>query len=454
MSLPPEVHSPAPEPAGTPAVAGPALDAPHSWFDEARFGLFVHFGLYSIPARHEWSMTREQRDLEDYRRYAEVFDPDRFDARELARTARAAGMRYAVLTTKHHEGFSLFRTAQRTVPGYSTPEVCGRDLVAEFVEAMRAEGLRVGFYHSLIDWSHPDFTLDEHHPLREREATAGEPARDMSRYRAHLHAQVRELLTGYGTIDYLFFDFTYPGPAGKSAEDWDAEGLLAMVRELQPDCLVNDRLGIPGDLVTPEQYQPAAPMRDADGAPVRWEACQTLNGSWGYDRDNEDRKSADLLVRMLVDSVGKDGNLLLNIGPDGRGGLVPADVSLLAEIGRWMALHGDSVHGAGAADGLEAPPGCLLTRRGDRLYLHLAAWPMQHVHLHLPARWGQVGFARFLHDGSEVVSTRIDPSQQGWNTVVGGIGEDVVTFHLPVRRPAVLLPVIEIRLVDEVPPGR
>lgn len=417
-----------------------------AWFDEARLGLFVHFGLYSLAARHEWSMTYERRDLEDYQRYLDVFDPDRFDAADLARRARRAGMRYAVLTTKHHEGFCLFDSAHTD---YTAPAACGRDLVREFVDAMRAEGLRVGFYHSLLDWSHPDFTIDRNHPLRDRpdreQLNAG---RQMTRYRRYLHAQVRELLTHYGQIDYLFFDFTYPAQdgTGKGPEDWDAQSLLDMVRELQPECVVNDRLGIPGDLVTPEQYQPAAPMRDAAGAPQRWEACQTTNGSWGYDRDNHDHKSADLLIRMLVDSVGKNGNLLLNVGPDGRGALTAEDGQILARIEEWMQLHSASIHGAGAAEGVEAPPGTLLTQRGDRLYLHLTVWPMQHVHL--SGLGERVRFARLLHDGSEVRHEMIDPGQEASNMTMGGLGRDVVTFHLPTRRPDVALPVIEIRLAD------
>lgn len=427
----------------TPETA-PTEHPDHSWFDEARFGLFVHFGLYAIPARHEWSMTRERRTVEDYSRYAEVFDPDRFDAREIARRARAAGMRYAVLTTKHHEGFSLFSTA---VSDYSAPDACGRDLVQEWVDALRAEGLRVGFYYSLLDWHHPDYTIDMQHPLRGRpEDEDPDAPRDMAVYREYLFAQVRELLTGYGQIDYLFFDFTFAEEGGKYPEDWHSEDLLAMCRELQPDMLVNDRLGIPGDLVTPEQYQPAKPLTDAAGDPVRWEACQTTNGSWGYDRDNHDFKSPDVLLRMLVDSVAKNGNLLLNVGPDGRGGLRGEDVDALEQIAEWMELHGRSVHGAGAATGIEAPQGTILTQRGDRLYIHVATWPMQH--LHVPGLAGRVRFARLLHDGSEIRSTTIDPSQAAQNTTVGGIGADVATFTLPIRRPDVLLPVIEVLLQD------
>lgn len=427
------------------SAAGAAPQDTLAWFDEARFGLFIHFGLYAIPARHEWVMSREKRSPEDYERYAEHFDPDRFDARRIARLARAAGMRYAVLTTKHHEGFCLYDSA---LTDYTSMRTSGRDLVREFVDALREEGLHVGFYHSLIDWHHPHFPIDRIHPLRDREDVEElDLGRDISVYREYLHGQVRELLTEYGRIDYLFFDFTYPGEDGKGPQDWGSEELLAMVRELQPTCVVNDRLGIPGDLVTPEQYQPAQPMRDADGAPVRWEACQTTNGSWGYDRDNLDFKSADLLLRMLVDSVGKGGNLLLNIGPDGRGGVRTEDAEALAEIGRWMDLHSASVHGAGPVDealGLQAPPGTLLTQRGDRLYLHLTAWPMSHLHVRDLA--GRVRFARLLHDGSEVAFSTIDPSVTGSHTTVGGIGADAVTFSLPIRRPDVLLPVLEVHL--------
>lgn len=434
----------------TDATAAPApASAPGSadtgWFDAARFGLFVHFGLYAIPARHEWSMSRERRSAEDYEQYAESFDPDRFDAGLIARTAREAGMRYAVLTTKHHEGFCLFGSE---LTDYTSVTACGRDLVREFVEAVRAEGLKVGLYHSLIDWHHPDFTIDGIHPLRDRpdreELNAG---RDMARYRAHLHGQVRELLTRYGQIDYLFFDFTYPGEDGKGPEDWDAEGLLALVRELQPGCIVNDRLGIPGDLVTPEQYQPAEPVRDDRGEPVRWEACQTTNGSWGYDRDNLEFKSADLLLRMLVDTVAKGGSMLLNIGPDGRGGLRREDTELLSAIGGWMDLHRGVIHGAGPLDpalGIEPPPGTLITQRGDRLHLCVAAWPLGH--LHVKGLAGKVRFARLLHDGSEIIHSVIQPGPQGSHTDVDGIGPDVATLSIPITRPDVLLPVIEIRL--------
>ena len=417
---------------------------PHDWFSHDRFGLFVHFGLYSTLARHEWVMTHERTSAEDYAKNAEFFDPDRFDARALVRAAKQAGMGYAVLTAKHHEGFALFDTQ---LSEFSSMTAVGRDIVAEFVQACREEGLRVGLYFSLIDWSHPDFTIDYHHPLRDREdAAALNRTRDLAAYRTFLHGQVRELLTNYGTIDYLFYDFTYVedrnGWAGKTPEDWDAEGLLALTRELQPDIIVNDRLWIPGDLVTPEQYQPDGPMT-RDGVEIRWEACQTMNGSWGYDRDNLDFKSPELLLGMLVDTVAKNGNLLLNVGPDGRGALTPQDAGSLAAISRWMELHAGAIIGAGAAD-YPAPSGTVYTRRGDRLYLHLLTWPFGHVHLRGLA--GKVRFARLLHDGSQIRATQIPADQQAWNTEPGGQSPDTLTLHLPTIRPEVAIPVIELVL--------
>ncbi|MBO0979494.1 alpha-L-fucosidase [Microbacterium sp. SD291] len=417
------------------------------WFDHARFGMFVHFGIYSAAARHEWVQNFERLTDDEYRPYFEHFDPDLFDAREIARTAKATGMGYVVLTTKHHDGFCLWDSA---LTDFTSTVAAGRDLVREFVEALRAEGLKVGLYHSLLDWHHPDFTVDANHPRRDDvDAAALNDDRDMSRYREYLHGQVRELLTGYGEIDYLFFDFTdgaeKNGWPGKGPQDWDSEGLLALCRELQPGMLVNDRLGIPADFVTPEQYQPTSPLA-RDGEPLVWEACQTLNGSWGYHRDNTDQKSATLLVRMLVDSVSMGGNMLLNIGPDGRGAVAPRDAGTLAEIGEWMRLHRRAVIGAGHAP-LSPPREGVYTMRGDRLYLHLFAWPLGQVHL--PELAGKVAFARLLDDGSWLRITVTDPEQEADLMTPAGQAEGTLTVHLPVRRPDVLMPVIELRLSGE-----
>ena len=417
----------------------------HDWFTRDRLGMFVHFGLYSVAARHEWVMNYEEIPLERYRRYAEVFEPDLFDARAIARTAAQAGAGYAVLTTKHHDGFCLFETETTK---YSAPDVIGRDLVREWVDALRAEGLRVGLYFSLLDWQHPYYTIDRHHPLRNAADVAEQNAeKDMNVFRAYLHEQVRELLTNYGQIDYLFFDFTEPaeenGLPGKSPVDWDSETLLELCRSLQPEMIVNDRLGIPGDLVTPEQYQPVRPVVDADGTPVVWEACQTINGSWGYHRDNLDAKSVGMLVEMLVGSVSNGGNLLLNVGPTGRGEIAPRDRALFAGIGEWMRLHAASVVGAGPSFATP-PPQTLYTQRGDRLYVHLLSWPFGA--LHLPGLAGAVRFARLLNDGSEIRMREIPSDQKANLLTPAGPASGTLTLDLPVRRPDVALPVIELVL--------
>jgi len=416
------------------------------WFVHDRFGLFIHWGLYSLAARHEWVKNRERLTDEHYRRYFDHFDPDLYDPDAWARAARDAGMKYAVITTKHHEGFCLWDSALTDYKAPNTP--AGRDLLRPWVDAFRAADLRVGFYHSLIDWRHPQFPVDGLHPRRDDlayRAAAGE--RDMGAYAAYLHGQTRELLTRYGSVDVLWFDFSYSHldwgwSRGKGKDDWRSEELLAMARALQPGIIVNDRLELGGDVKTPEQYQPRAWM-EVDGKPVVWEACQTLTGSWGYDRDNSDWKSTDMLVRMLVDTVSKGGNLLLNVGPNGRGELESRALERLRGIGVWMRLHGRSIYGCTASD-FTPPPDCRYTQNGDRLYLHLFAWPFRHVHLDGLA--GRVAYAQLLDDASEITLVTIDPRQQAQNTTMGSVGRDTLTLELPIQRPDVAVPVIELFL--------
>lgn len=421
---------------------------PHApWFTEARLGMFIHWGLYALPARHEWVMNRERIPAAEYEKYFQHFEPDLYDPREWARAAKDAGMKYVVLTTKHHEGFCLWDSALTDYKATKAPS--GQDLVAQYVEALREQDLKVGFYHSLIDWHHPDFTIDGIHPERDNpEAAKLNEGRDIARYRDYLHGQVRELLSNYGKIDYLFFDFSYKDEehkdtwGGKGREAWGSEELLAMVRELQPGIVVNDRLDIPGDIVTPEQYQPSEPLM-VDGVPMPWEACQTLNGSWGYDRDNLDYKSMDLLVRMLVDGVSKDGNILLNVGPTARGNLDPRARESLRGIGDWMRLHSRSIYGAGPAD-WTPPTDARYTYRGNRLYLHLFAWPFETVHL--PDLAGKVEYAQLLNDASEVAMLELAPDKQAVNTAPGGQPAGTLTLKLPVQRPDVAVPVVELFL--------
>jgi alpha-L-fucosidase len=402
-----------------------------TWFVHDRFGLFIHWGIYALPARHEWVKNREKISDEQYQRYFDHFDPDLYDPRAWARAAKAAGMNYFVVTTKHHDGFCLWDSALTDYKVTNTPY--GRDLIGPMVEAFRGEGLKVGFYHSLIDWHHPQFPIDGLHPMRDNvEFREREKNRDVARYREYLHGQTRELLTRYGKIDIIWFDFSYSGSdwgwsKGKGKDDWGSEALLRMVRELQPGILVNDRLEIGGDLKTPEQYQPREWVK-VDGRPVVWEACQTLNGSWGYDRDNLDWKPVSMLVQMLVDSVSKGGNLLLNVGPTGRGEFDPRALTTLAGIGEWMRLHKRAIVGATASE-FAPPPDCRFTQRGDRLYLHLFAWPFKHAHLQGLA--GKVAYAQLLNDASEIRTQENDGT---------------LTLSLPIQQPDVAVPVVELFL--------
>ncbi len=417
-----------------------------AWFTEARFGLFLHWGLYALPARHEWVKQRERIRDEDYRRYFDHFDPDLYDPAAWARLAKAAGMRYVVVTAKHHEGFCLWDSRLTDYKAPNTP--AGRDLLRPLVDACRAEGLRVGFYYSLIDWHHPDFPVDGLHPQRDdEEYKAANAGRDIARYREYLHGQVRELLTGYAPVDIIWLDFSYPDRVwgGKGRADWDSAGLVAMIRELAPKVIVNDRLDLPesADVRTPEQYQPREWLT-VDGRRVVWEACQTLTGSWGYDRDNLDWKSPELLVRLLVDSVAKGGNLLLNVGPNARGEFEPRARETLATIGEWTRLHGRAIYGCTASD-LTPPADCRFTRRGDRLYLHLFAWPFRHVHLDGLA--GKVAYAQLLSDASEIKMREIDPDQPAQTTTMRGT-PGTLTLELPIQRPPVLVPVIELFLKE------
>ena len=259
-----------------------------SWFVNDRFGLFIHWGLYALGARHEWLKSREEIPDEEYEKYFDHFDPDLYDPEAWADAAAGAGMKYFVVTTKHHEGFCLWDSKLTDYKAPLTP--AGRDLLTPMVDAFRSRDMKVGFYHSLIDWHHPQFLVDPHigpyrnSPDREK-MNAG---RDQAKYAEYLRGQTRELLTEFGKIDILWFDFSYPqmGPEGKGRDAWRSEKLYKLVRELQPHIVLNDRIDLPDgwDVKTPEQVQPRRWV-EVDGRRVVWESCQTFSGSWGYHRD-------------------------------------------------------------------------------------------------------------------------------------------------------------------------
>ncbi len=415
-----------------------------AWFVHDRFGMFIHWGLYALPARHEWLLTTEKLDPAAYAaRYLPRFNPTRYDPRAWARTARAAGMRYAILTAKHHEGFCLWDTAFSDYKATNTPY--GQDLVAPFVEAFRAEGLKVGLYYSLLDWSHPDFTIDNHHPLRDHpDAARLNQGRSMPRYAEYMRNQVRELLTRFAP-DILWCDFSYPdvsynGLPGKGRADWESEQLYALIRELSPRIILNNRLDLPAgraDVYTPEQVQPTEWMR-VEGEPVVWEACQTFSGSWGYSRDEESWKSPEQLIMLLINTVAIGGNLLMNVGPTALGDFDPRARDALQVYRDWMQQHGEAIYGCTQSQ-FPAPQDCRLTQKGNKVYVHIFAWPFKV--LHLPGLGGRVAYARFLHDGSEVPIT-----STAWEMQHLTVTPDTQRLFLPIKKPNVVTPVIELTL--------
>lgn len=389
------------------------------WFRQARFGMFIHWGLYAIPARGEWVRSHERISNEDYRPFFEEFNPSNYDPRAWARLARQAGMQYAVLTAKHHDGFCLFDSQLTDYKSTNTP--CRRDLVREYVEAFRAEGLRVGLYYSLLDWHHPDYPAygDRFHPMRENPAYK-DRLQDFNRYLDYFHGQVRELLTNYGPIDIIWFDFSYDQMSG---ETWRAAELMEMARSLQPGLLIDNRLDASGDtnrsieslepppycgdFACPEQIIPPQGLTDEAGRPVPWEACLTLNNHWGYCAADHDYKSPRQVIRALVECVSKGGNMLLNVGPDARGEIPAESVAILQQVGDWMRRNRASIYGCDRAP-LPKPEWGRYTQNGNTLYAHIFERGIGPVNLR--GLSGKIRKARLLADGSEIKLSR------PWNT--------------------------------------
>ncbi|HNW57336.1 MAG TPA: alpha-L-fucosidase [Bacteroidales bacterium] len=411
------------------------------WWTDARFGMFIHWGLYALPARHEWVKNQERMTNEQYQKYFEMFNPDMFDPHEWAKMAKAAGMKYVVLTAKHHEGFCLFDSKFTDYKATNTPY--GKDLIKEYVDAFRAEGLKVGFYYSLIDWHHPDYTIDRCHPQRQESDTAYarlNKGKDMSRYREYLKNQVKELLTNYGEISIIWFDFSFPGKNGKGHEDWDSESIIKLARSLQPGIIIDDRLDMKDvnggwDFVSPEQVK-VSKWPEYNGKRVPWETCQTFSGSWGYYRDENTWKSPAQLLELLIESVSKGGNLLLNVGPTARGVFDYRAQDRLKAMGDWMKFNSRSIYGCTEAPaGFTAPANTLLTYNPStkRLYVHLLVYPMGN--LTLENMGDKVKYVQFLHDASEIQFRA--GSDENKNDLY---------LQLPVLKPQSEIPVLEIYL--------
>lgn len=381
-------------PAQAPGTAGEtpeARDRRMAWWREARFGMFIHWGLYAIPAGEwqgrvipgagEWIMNSARIRPADYEPLRNSFNPTELDPKRWVQIAKDAGMSYIVITSKHHDGFCLWDTKETDWDVMSTPY--GRDILKQLAEACREAGIRLCFYHSIMDWTHPDYL-----PRRAWDERPSDDA-DFDRYRAYMTRQLAELLSGeYGDIGVLWFD-------GEWESTWTHEfgvDLDDHVRALKPDLIVNNRVDVGregmaghtragayrGDFGTPEQEIPATGLRSADGTPLDWETCMTMNGSWGFHRHDGNWKSAETLVRMLCDIASKGGNFLLNVGPTAAGEIPPESVERLEAIGRWMRVNGEAIRGTTASRFESLPWGRSTTRRmggGQRLYAIVFDWP-------------------------------------------------------------------------------
>lgn len=422
------------------------------WFRNARFGMFIHWGIYAIPAHGEWVRQNEKLSIEDYQPFFDTFNPLDYNPRKWAKAAKEAGMKYAVMTAKHHDGFCLFDSEYTEYKVTNTP--AGRDLIKEYVETFRAEGLKVGFYYSLLDWHHPDYLVEGNcvvHPMTGVEGYSN-AGRDFSKYVTYMHNQVKELLTNYGEIDILWLDFSCGEMTG---EKWEATELVKMVRELQPEIIIDNRLGgnmelenpesFAGDFEGPEQVIPHDGIYDESGRPIPWEACITLNNDWGYST-NTDYKSAQDVIHALVNVVSKGGNLLLNVGPDAKGKIPAWSLNILSEVGDWMQLNSESIYGCGSAP-FPKPEWGRFTMRSDTLYAHILGSNIGQYYM--KGMKGRIKNARLVSDGRQVF---IGPY---WHGERSYIDEDDIFFNLgnPAQwtfsAPDKISTVIKFELTDE-----
>ncbi|WP_254062314.1 alpha-L-fucosidase [Acidobacterium sp. S8] len=351
------------------------------WWHAAKFGMFIHFGVYSSIERHEWVMEDEAWPIGPYTQHAANFKPAHNCPQAWAKLAKQAGMKYMVLTTKHHEGFCNFDTK---LTNYCAPKQGpGRDVVREYVDAARAEGLHVGFYYSLMDWHHPDGAC----------CATDEAAR--RRFVDYTHGLIREILTNYGKIDVLWYDVAWP----LDAAGWESEKMNQMVFQLQPEIIVNNRNKLQGDFSTPEQKIVAETNGRA------WESCMTLNDSWGYQRADDNWKSSRTVIRNLIQCVRDGGNYLLNIGPKPDGSIPEESVKILSEVGRWMDSNGHTIYKSDLCQ-MRRSNYASFTRTGNTLYMHVHFWPGEYVAI--SGLKCKVISARILKTGAEVKFTQDD----------------------------------------------
>ena len=352
-------------------------------FADGRFGIFLHWGLYAMLGQGEWHMTNANLHYREYEKLAAGFYPARFDAREWVTAFREAGARYICFTTRHHEGFSMFRTAQSP---YNIVEATpfARDVVKELADECHRQGIRLHFYYSLIDWWREDA------PRGRTGLGTGRPAEkeDADAYFDFMKAQLTELLTQYGEVGAIWFDGVWDQDRNPSF-DWRLGELYALIHKLQPACLViNNHHLAPFEGEDAQAFERDLPGENTAGlsgqeiSRLPLETCETMNGMWGYRIADQNYKSTERLVRYLVGAAGRGANLLLNIGPQPDGALPAAALERLAAVGEWLRANGETVYGTEAGP-VEPRPWGVTTRRSDRVWVHIFNCPDKELFLPL-----------------------------------------------------------------------
>jgi alpha-L-fucosidase len=344
------------------------------WFQDARFGMFIHWGVYSVLGHGEWVMNNEKIPIPEYEKLPARFDPEKFDAAQWVALAKAAGMRYITITSKHHDGFAMFGTKQ-TKWNIVDATPWHRDPLKELAEECRRQGIKLFFYYSELDWHHPDYRYEEGSTGKTTGRTGGG---DWQRYLDFMNAQLRELLTDYGPIGGIWFD----GYWDNRKADWQLEKRYALIHSLQPAALIgsnhHERPHPGEDFQMFERDLPGETTADWNKNPVisdlPLETCDTINGAWGYDSRDRNFKSPKQLIHYFVRAAGHNANFLLNIGPRPDGTIQPEFVERLRAIGEWTSKYGETIYGT---RGGPLPPRNwgVMTRKGDKIFVHVLDWP-------------------------------------------------------------------------------
>ena len=391
------------------------------WFREAKLGMFVHWGVYSLIGRGEWVQHVEQIPVPEYEKLYPKFNPVKYNPKAWVALARDAGCKYIVVTTKHHDGFCMFDSKLTDYDIMSTPY--GRDTIAMLTEQTRQHGLKMSYYHSVMDWRHPDYL-----PRRPWEKDRSAEGADLKRYIRYMRGQIKELCSNYGKISCIWYD----GGWEHTAEELDSAKTAAMIRRLQPDILINDRAQVPEDFGTPEQRIPATGLTNPDGSPRLWEACMTITSHWwGYDKQEKKFKTNQQLLRTFVDIVSKGGNFLLNVGPKPDGTIQKEFVAAFEAIGKWMKVNNEAIYGTSASPFRRLPFFGRCTAKGRCLYLHVFEWPRDGV-LKLRGLKTRVKAARLL----AAPDTRLP--------VTAADGD--VCIRVPAKAPDKIVSVVEVDL--------